>query len=60
MELKEVLIMTKLLKALFKRRHPYAPVAYMGRKNFEKTMDCKVMKRKDLEKLSTQSSQQQS
>ncbi|MFT6268979.1 MAG: hypothetical protein ACJAVV_001797 [Alphaproteobacteria bacterium] len=46
--------MTKLLKALFKRRHPFAPVAYMGRKNFEKTMDCKVMKRKDLEKLADQ------
>lgn len=51
--------MTKLLKALFKRRHPYAPVAYMGRKNFEKTMDCKVMKRKDLEKLAEQDSQHQ-
>jgi hypothetical protein len=51
--------MTKLLKAFFKRKHPYAPVAYMGRKNFEKSMDCKVMKRKELEKLSAQSSQQQ-
>lgn len=50
--------MTKLLKALFKRKHPYAPVAYMGRKNFEKTMDCKVMKRKDLEKLTQQDSHQ--
>jgi hypothetical protein len=50
--------MTKLLKALFKRRHPYAPVAFIGRKNFEKTMDCKVMKRKDLEKLAQQSSNQ--
>jgi hypothetical protein len=43
--------MTKLLKTIFKRQHPFALVAYMGRKNFEKTMDCKVMKRKDLEKL---------
>lgn len=50
--------MSKLLKELFKRRHPFAPVAYIGRKNFEKTMDCKVMKRKDLEKLSTQEGQQ--
>lgn len=44
--------MTKLFKSMFKRKHPFAPVAYIGRKNFEKTMDCKVMKRKDLEKLS--------
>lgn len=43
--------MMKLLKTLFKRRHPFAPVAYIGRKNFEKTMDCKVMKRKELDKL---------
>jgi len=43
--------MIKLLKKVFKRKHPVALVAYMGRKNFEKTMNCKVMKRKDLEKL---------
>lgn len=48
--------MNKLLKNMFKRRHPFAPVAYMGRKNFEKTMDCKVMKLKDLDKLSKQES----
>lgn len=52
--------MTKILKELFKRRHPFAPVAYMGRKNFEKTMDCKVMKRKDLEKLAAEQSSSQS
>jgi hypothetical protein len=51
--------MNKLLKAFFKRRHPYAPVAYMGRKNFEKTMNCKVMKRKDLEKIAKQESRMQ-
>lgn len=50
-------IMSKLFKAFFKRKHPYAPVAYMGRKNYEKSMNCKVMKRKDLEKLSQQESQ---
>ncbi len=43
--------MLKFFKDMFKRQHPYAPVAYMGRKNFEKTMNCKVMKRKKLEKL---------
>ena len=52
--------MTKLLKSLFKRRHPFAPVAYLGRKNFEKTMDCKVMKRKELEKLAAQENHSQS
>lgn len=44
--------MIKLLRKMFKRQHPVALVAYMGRKNFEKTMQCKVMKRKALEKLS--------
>lgn len=43
--------MLSFFKEFFKRQHPYAPVAYIGRKNFEKTMDCKVMKRKKLEKL---------
>ena len=46
--------MKNLLKSFFKRKHPIGPVAYIGRKNFEKTMDCKVMKRKELEKLATQ------
>lgn len=50
--------MTKLLKSLFKRRHPVTTVAYMGRKNFEKSMDCKVMKRKKLEQLAEQESHQ--
>lgn len=46
--------MIKLFKEAFKRRHPYAPVAYMGRKNFEKTMDCKVLKLKELDKRMAQ------
>lgn len=49
--------MTNLLKALFKRKHPVGAVAYIGRKNFEKSMDCKVMKRKKLEKLAAEDSQ---
>jgi hypothetical protein len=52
--------MSNILKELFKRRHPFAPVAYMGRKNFEKTMDCKVMKRKQLEKLMAEEQNQAS
>jgi hypothetical protein len=48
--------MSKLLKSLLKRRHPFATVAYIGRKNYEKTMDCKVMKRKDIEKLGVEES----
>jgi hypothetical protein len=51
--------MSNILKELFKRRHPFAPVAYMGRKNFEKSMDCKVMKRKQLEKLAGEDASQQ-
>lgn len=52
--------MLKFIKEAFKRQHPFAPVAYMGRKNFEKTMNCKVMKRKKLEKLGTQESASES
>ena len=51
--------MISLFKSFFKRGHPIGPVAYIGRKNFEKTMDCKVMKRKKLEKLAGQESQSQ-
>lgn len=46
--------MIKLLKKALKRRHPYAPVAYLGRKNFEKTMGCKVLKLKELDKRMAQ------
>ncbi|MGB3726683.1 MAG: hypothetical protein WA981_13010 [Glaciecola sp.] len=55
-------MLLSFFKKLLKPQHPYAPVAYIGRKNFEKTMQCKVMKRKKLEKLAeeTNSPQQES
>ena len=42
--------MKKLLKSIFKKRHPYAPVAYLGRKAVERSMGCEVMKTKKLYK----------
>lgn len=44
-------IMTGLIKSFknwFKPSHPYAPIAYIGRKNFQQIMDCKVTKLKHL------------
>ncbi|MFC4699577.1 hypothetical protein ACFO4O_05330 [Glaciecola siphonariae] len=42
--------MSNFLKKIFKPKHPYAPVAYLGRKTVERSLDCKVTKRKALEK----------
>jgi len=43
--------MKKLLKEMFKKRHPYAPVAFLGRKQVERSMGCEVVKTKKLYKL---------
>jgi hypothetical protein len=43
--------MKKFFKKIFKKRHPYAPVAYLGRKAVEGSMGCKVVKTKKLYKL---------
>jgi hypothetical protein len=43
--------MKKLLKKIFKKRHPYAPVAFLGRKAVEGSMGCKVVKTKKLYKM---------
>lgn len=43
--------MNKIFKKLFKKRHPYAPVAFLGRKAVEGAMGCKVMKTKKLYKI---------
>jgi len=34
------------LKRLFKRRYPYAPIAYLGRKTVEKVLDADIKKLK--------------
>lgn len=43
--------MKKFFKKLFKKQHPYAPVAYLGRKAVEGSMGCKVVKTKKLYKI---------
>ena len=40
--------LAKSIKNWFKPHYPYAPIAYMGRKTFENSMDCKVTKLKHL------------
>lgn len=40
----------KFLK-FFKRRHPYAPVAFLGRKNVEKMLGADIKKLKNLDKI---------
>ena len=41
---------TKLKKKMFKRKTPYAPLAYLGRKRVKKILDAKVEKNKNLAK----------
>jgi hypothetical protein len=43
--------MKKLFKKMFKKRHPYVPVAYLGRKVVEGSMGCKIVKTKKLYKI---------
>jgi hypothetical protein len=43
--------MKKFFKKIFKKRHPYAPVAFLGRKAVERSMGCEVVKTKKLYKL---------
>jgi hypothetical protein len=50
--------MSNFLKKIFKPKHPYAPVAYLGRKTVERSLDCKVKKRKVLEKEMRQEEQE--
>lgn len=35
----------------FKRRHPYAPVAFIGRKNVEKMLGADIIKLKKLDAM---------
>ncbi len=49
--------MSNFLKKIFKPKHPYAPAAYLGRKTVERSLDCKVKKRKKLEKEMQEESQ---
>ncbi|GAC14017.1 hypothetical protein [Aliiglaciecola lipolytica] len=39
----------KALKKLFKRKHPYAPVNYLGRKRTQRILGAKIKKRKQIE-----------
>jgi hypothetical protein len=40
----------KFLK-FFKRRYPYAPIAFLGRKNVEKIFDADIKKLKELDQI---------
>ncbi|MBT0587594.1 hypothetical protein [Alteromonas oceanisediminis] len=42
------------LSKLFKKRYPYSPVAYLGRKNVERIFGARIMKLKKLEKIQQQ------
>ncbi|MBF7074505.1 hypothetical protein ISG33_13950 [Glaciecola sp. MH2013] len=43
-----------IFKKFFKRKHPYAPVGYIGRKTVEKSLGADIVKRKKLEKQITE------
>jgi len=38
------------IKKYFKRKYPYAPIAYLGRKTVERVFDADIMKFKDVER----------
>lgn len=38
------------IKKYFKRKYPYAPIAYLGRKTVERVFDANIEKFKDLER----------
>lgn len=40
--------MLKAITKFFKRKHPYAVAAYVGRKNTQRILDCKIEKKKKL------------
>jgi hypothetical protein len=39
----------QFLKKLFKRKYPYSPVAYLGRKTVERSLSADIVKFKKLE-----------
>jgi hypothetical protein len=39
----------QFLKKLFKRKYPYSPVAYLGRKTVERSLGADIVKFKKLE-----------
>lgn len=38
-----------IFKKFFKRKHPYSPVAYLGRKTVERSLGADIVKQKKLE-----------
>lgn len=41
----------KAFKKFFKRRHPYSPVAILGRKNVQRILGADIVKLKQLDKI---------
>jgi hypothetical protein len=42
------------LAKFFKRKYPYSPIAYLGRKNVERIFGARIIKYKKLEKIKAQ------
>lgn len=49
-----------IFKRFFKRKYPYAPIAYLGRKTVERALDADIQKFKKLEKEMEKERQQES
>ena len=47
----------KFFEKLFKRRYPYAPIAFLGLKNTEKMLGADITKLKKVEKEQAQNNQ---
>lgn len=44
------------IRKFFKKRYPYAPIAYLGRKTVEESLDAEIIKFKKLEKTLSRAS----
>ncbi|RDV24486.1 hypothetical protein DXV75_13770 [Alteromonas aestuariivivens] len=47
-KLKKEAVMVKAISKFFKRQHPYTVAFYIGRKNTQRILDCKIQKKSKL------------
>ena len=48
------------LPKFFKRKYPYSPIAYLGRKNVERIFGARIIKYKKLEKIQAEDASNES
>jgi hypothetical protein len=53
-------MITNIFKKFFKRKYPYSPVAYLGRKTVERSLGADIIKLKKVEKAQQAELEEQS